>query len=58
MIISDEDFISLREDVIFIKVHIERIDDHESRLRRLEKVLWGLPASILASVAAFLGFNN
>lgn len=48
----------LREDVAYIRAKIEMLPDHENRIRRLEKAMWGLPASIIATVAAFFGFHG
>lgn len=42
----------VREDVAFIKAKVEAIPDHEDRIRWLEKWKWGLPATLITSVAA------
>ena len=47
-----EQVIILREDVAYIKGTLENVNDHEQRIRWLEKWKWGLPATLLTSVLA------
>jgi hypothetical protein len=45
-----------REDVAYIKAKIEVVPDHESRIRALEKKVWGFAgvATVLSAVAGIL----
>lgn len=47
-----EQVVAVREDVAFIKGTLENVNDHEQRIRWLEKWKWGLPATLLTSVLA------
>jgi len=47
-----EQVIILREDVAYIKGTLENVNDHEQRIRWLEKWKWGLPATLITSVFA------
>jgi hypothetical protein len=48
----------IAEDVAYIKAKIEVIPQHEARLRSLEKRVWGIPASLLATILAVLGIQQ
>jgi hypothetical protein len=45
-----EDLSVVREDVAFIKAKIEALPDHETRIRRVERWMYGLPASLVLAV--------
>jgi hypothetical protein len=45
-----EDLIAVREDVAFIKAKIETLPDHETRIRRVEKWMYGIPVSALVAL--------
>lgn len=47
-----EQVVAVREDVAYIKGTLESVNDHEQRIRWLEKWKWGLPATLLTSVLA------
>lgn len=48
-----EDVATVREDVAYIKAHIESLPDHETRIRSLERWKYGIPGSALAALLAF-----
>lgn len=53
--ITAEEWSALREDVGYIKAKIEKVEDHEVRIRDLEKTKW-LGGGLAALVGALSGF--
>lgn len=40
-----------------IEAHTEALPDHESRIRKLEKLQWGLPGTLIVALLAALGIH-
>ena len=57
----DEVLMQVREDVAVIRTHVENLrgeaGDHEARLRKLERRIWGVPGSLMVALLAALGVH-
>lgn len=53
---AHEGLYTVQEALQRIESKVDKIlDDHEERIRSLERWKWGLPASLVAAMAAFFG---
>lgn len=41
----------------YIQAKVETLPDHEDRIRKLERRVWGVPGSMMVALMAALGFH-
>lgn len=50
----EDDVAAVREDVAYMRAKIEALPDHETRIRRIERWMYGIPASLLVAVGGIV----